>query len=113
VKLELVLQSDHVKPGGEVAGHIDVAEGGSSRSLTLTLTFHEKTRDYSAAPYSSGFVVHEGDVTAGESYTFSFTLPATAPTSAKTRNGELYWELVVTSDEQGLDSHAKQRLEVG
>ena len=113
MKLELVLQSDHVKPGGEVAGHIDVAEGGASRSLTLTITFNEKTRDYSATPYSSGFVVHEGDVKAGESYTFSFTLPATAPTSAKTKNGELYWQLEVTSDEQGLDSHSKQRLEVG
>jgi hypothetical protein len=113
VKLELVLQSDHVTPGGEVAGHVDVTEGGASRSLTVTVTFNEKTRDYSATPYSSSFVVHEGDVTAGESYTFSFTLPATAPTSAKSRNGELYWELEVKSDERGLDSHARERLEVG
>ena len=113
MKLELVLQTDHVKPGGDVAGHIDVVEGGESRSLTVTLTFFEKTRDYSAAPHSSSFVVHEGDLKAGESYTFSFTLPAEAPTSAKTKNGELYWELEVKSDEQGLDSHARSRLEVG
>jgi hypothetical protein len=113
VNLELALQSDRVKPGGEVAGRIDVTEGGSSRSLKVTITFNEKTRDYYAMPYSSGFVVHEGDVKAGEFYTFSFTLPATAPASAKTKNGELYWELVVTSDEQGLDSHARSRLEVG
>jgi hypothetical protein len=113
VKLELELQSDHVQPGGEVAGHVNVVEGGASRSLTLTLSFYEKTRDYFVTAYSTGFVVHEGEVTAGESYEFSFTLPAEAPTSAKTRNGELYWELEVKSDEHGLDSHARRRLEVG
>jgi hypothetical protein len=112
VKVELALKSDRVQPGGDVAGHVNVVEGGESRSLTLTLSLNEKTRDYSARPYSSGFVVHEGDVVTGQSYDFSFTLPAEAPTSAKTKNGELYWELEVRSDERGLDSHARSRLEV-
>lgn len=113
MKLELVLQSDHAKPGGDVAGRIDVAEGGPSRSLTISLTFNERTRDYSAQPLATSFVAHEGDLNAGESYEFSFTLPPDAPASAKTKNGELFWELEVKSDEQGLDSHARRRLEVG
>ena len=113
MKIELELQSDHIRPGGDVAGHVNVVEGGESRSLTLTVSFYEKTRDYFVPAYGSSFVVHEGDVKAGESYEFSFTLPVEAPTSAKTKNGELYWELEVKSDEHGLDTHAKRRLEVG
>jgi hypothetical protein len=112
VKLELDLQADRVRPGGDVAGRVNVVEGGKSRSLTVSVSFCEKTRDYFVPAYGSSFVVHEGDVAAGESYEFSFTLPAEAPTSAKTGNGELYWELEARSDEHGLDSRAKRRLEV-
>lgn len=113
MKLDLALQSDRMKPGGDVAGHIEVVEGGEPRSLTVTLSFYEKTRDYFVTAYSTSFVVHEGDVAKGESYDFSFTLPAEAPTSAQSKNGQLYWELEVRSDEHGLDSHARCRLEVG
>ena len=113
MKVDLALQSDSVKPGGGVAGHIDVVEGGESRSLTVTLSFCEKTRDYFVTAYSTSFVVHEGDVAKGESYEFSFTLPAEAPASAESKNGQLYWELEVRSDEHGLDSRARRRLEVG
>ncbi len=113
MKLEIELQSDHVGPGGDVAGQVNVTEGGKSRSLTLNLSFYEQTRDYLVAAYSTGFVVHEGEVRQGESYEFSFTLPSEAPTSAKTKNGKLYWELEVKSDEPGVDTHSRRRLEVG
>lgn len=113
MKLEIELQSDHVKLGGDVAGHVNVIEGGKSRSLSLNLSFYEKTRDYVVTARTTGFVLHEGEIAVGESYEFSFTLPADAPTSAKSKNGELYWELEVASDESGLDTHSRHRLEVG
>lgn len=113
MKLELELRSDRVAPGGEVAGRVNVIEGGKSRKLTVTVSFHERSRDYAAMPYTEEFELHQGDVVAGKSYDFSFNLPAEAPTSAKTKHGELYWELKVSSDEGGRDSHASRRLEVG
>ena len=40
MKLEIVLDSDRAVQGNKVTGRVDVVEGGASRSLTLTLTFH-------------------------------------------------------------------------
>lgn len=112
VKLELELDSDPIVAGKEVTGRVNVAEGGSSRSVTLTLSFHEKSRDYEAIPYSSDISVHEGDLLTGHSFDFQFTMPPAAPPSFKTKHGELYWELVVNSDESGPDTHLSRRVEV-
>ena len=112
MKLELELDSEPVAPGGDLSGRVNVLEGGESRSLTLTLTFHEKTADYAVTPLSSDVVLHEGNLTAGESYDFTFTLHDDAPPSVKCKHSELYWELAITSDEHGLDTHVTRRLEV-
>lgn len=112
MKLALELASDRFAPGDHVKGSVNVAEGGKSRALTLTLSFHEQTRDYSAVPFSADAVLHQGDLMAGQSFDFSFELPAEAAPSTKAEHSELYWELVVTSDERGLDTHASRRLEV-
>jgi hypothetical protein len=112
VKLELVLDSDRVAQGEKVNGRIDVLEGGPSRSLTLALTFHEQTQSYAAVRYSSGGVIHEGELVAGQPVDFDFTVPAEAPPSVKCQHSELYWELAVTSDEHGLDTHVRRRLSV-
>ena len=112
MKLALELDSDRFAPGGHVRGKVNVIEGGKSRALTLTLSFHEQTRDYSAISYSAGAVLHQGDLTAGESYDFGFELPAEAQPSVKAEHSELYWELDARSDERGLDTHAGRRIEV-
>lgn len=112
MKLELVLDSDRVAQGERVNGRIDVLEGGPSRSLTLTLTFHEQTQSYSVVRYSSGGTIHEGELVTGQPVTFDFTVPAEAPPSVKCKHSELYWELAVTSDEHGLDTHVQRRLTV-
>ena len=112
MKLELVLDSDRIAQGEKVNGRIDVLEGGASRSLTLTLTFHEQTQSYSAVGYSSGGVVHEGELVTGQPVAFDFTVPAEAPPSVKCEHSELYWDLAVTSDEPGLDTHLQRRLVV-
>lgn len=112
MKLELELDSDRFAPGGHVTGKVNVLEGGKSRALTLTLSFHEQTRDYGAVPFSADAVLHQGDLTAGESYDFGFELPADAQPSVKAEHSELYWELDACSDERGLDTHATRRIEV-
>jgi hypothetical protein len=112
VKLELELDTDPLVAGKEVTGRVKVAEGGSSRTLTLTLSFHEHSRDYQAIPYSSDLSVHEGDLLTGQSFDFQFTVPAGAPPSFKSKHGELYWEVAVTSDESGHDTHVSRRVEV-
>ena len=112
MKLEIVLDSDRAAQGDKVTGRVDVVEGGPSRSLTLTLTFHEQTQSYAVVRYDSGGVIHEGEVVTGTPVDFDFTVPAEAPPSIKCKHSELYWELAITSDEHGLDTHVTRRLEV-
>ena len=111
MKLELVL-GERAAQGERVTGRVDVVEGGASRSLTLTLSFHEQTQSYSAVRYSSGGEIHTGELVTGQPVSFDFKVPAEAPPSLKSKHAELYWELAITSDEHGLDTHAQQRLEV-
>lgn len=108
MKLELELDTDPLVAGEEVSGRVKVAEGGSSRTLTLTLSFHEQSRDYQAIRYSSDLSVHEGDLVTGQSYDFRFTTPAGAPPSFKSQHGELYWEVSVATDE----THVSRRVQV-
>ncbi|MDX6436657.1 MAG: hypothetical protein QOK34_1491 [Gaiellaceae bacterium] len=112
MKLELVLDSASVIRGEKVNGRVDVIEGGPARSLKLTLTFHEQTQSYAVVRYDSGGVIHEGDLVTGIPVEFDFTLPDAAPPSLKCEHSELYWELTITSDEQGLDTLVQRRLEV-
>lgn len=112
MKLALELDSDRVAPGELLAGRIVVVEGGTSRSLTLTVSFNEQARGYGATPSSSSSVLHEGDLAAGQSIDFSFTLPVEALPSVKSEHAELYWEVDVQSDERGPDTHVRRRFEV-
>jgi hypothetical protein len=112
VKLALELERDRVRPGERAAGRIDVLEGGESRSLTLTVSFHEHTGEFDVVPYRSGSVLHEGDLPTGQTVAFDFTLPAEAPPSLTCEHSELYWQLEIVSDEPGFDSRLTRRLEV-
>jgi hypothetical protein len=112
VKLELELVSDSVPAGRTVAGRVRVVQGGDSRELTLTLTFYEHTRDFTIPAAQTSSVVHEGAVATGDSYEFSFALPDDAVPSVETRNGKLYWELELRSDERGLDTRVRREIRV-
>lgn len=112
MKLGLELESERFAPGDHVTGKVNVLEGGKSRALTLTLSFHEQTRDYGTVPFSADAVLHQGDLKAGDWYEFGFELPPDAQPSVKAEHSELYWELDARSDEAGLDTHANRRLVV-
>jgi hypothetical protein len=112
VKLELELEATRVAAGERVTGRVRVLEGGPSRSLSVTLSFHERTRDYSATPMSTGTVVHDGELAGGQAFDFAFILPPDAPPSFRGGQSELWWELEAHSDERGLDTFARRRVEV-
>jgi hypothetical protein len=111
VKLALELP-DQAVPGEQVSGAIRVEEGGESRSLTLTVAFHEETRDYSIVPVSSDRVVHQGELVTGQTVEFTLDVPTEAPPSVKCENSELWWEVSVHSADPGFDTHVSRRLEV-
>jgi hypothetical protein len=112
VKLKLELESDRIRLGERVVGRVIVLECGSSRSVTLTLSFIERTGPYTAVANSSGFVLHQGELAAGQTLDFDFTMPADSRPSLKTKHSELFWELDVHSDEPGLDSYARRQFHV-
>jgi hypothetical protein len=104
----------HYRPGEWVRGRVTVLEGGRSRSLSVSLRYRERTRDYSATGRTEGGAeVHSGDLTAGASLPFAIALPADAMPGYTSFNGELYWEVEAKSDEPGPDTVVQHRIEVG
>ena len=101
------------RPGDWVRGQVAVLAGGGSRSLSVSVHFRERTRDYSAtAATYGGAPLHEGDLTPGASYDFAVQLPPDALPSFSTANGDLFWEVEARSDELGPDTAVTQRIEV-
>lgn len=112
MKLEIRLDSDRVAAGEKISGQINVLEGGRSRSLTLMVSFRERSPGYEAAPFSESGVLREGDLRAGEAIDFHYRMPEWASPGVKGKHGELYWELEAKSDEPGVDTHVRRRIEI-
>lgn len=112
MKLALELDADQVAAGEAVTGRVLVLEGGRSRSVTLTLSFRERSPAYLETSSSTSAVIHEGDLATGRALEFRLALPADAFPSVKGRHGELFWEVEAVSDEPGLDTRVSRRLEV-
>ena len=112
MKLAIELDAERAAAGEEVSGRVLVLDGGRSRSLTLTVSFRERSPSFLETPFSDGGVVHEGDLATGQAVEFRFALPNDALPTVKGRHGELFWELEAVSDEPGLDTRVSRRLEV-
>ena len=113
-KLELELVDEAFVPGDAVRGTVRVRKGGRSRLLTAALEFHERSNmDGGRIPITveSG-PLHEGELEGGMSFSFCLLLPEDALPEYTSRNGALYWEVHVRSDEPGLDTHVRQRVAV-
>lgn len=109
---ELQLERARFAPGERVTGSVLVTEGGGSRTLEVTLAFHEKSPDYEEVPLSVSEALHTGNVQTGQSLGFALELPADALPAYRSEHGELYWEIDVKSDEMGPDTHLRRRIEV-
>jgi hypothetical protein len=109
---DVQLERDRFAPGERVAGAVLVTGGGGSRTLDVTLAFHEKSPDYEETPVSVTQALQTGDLQAGQSLAFALDLPEDALPGHRSEHGELYWELDVKSDEMGPDTHVRRRIEV-
>jgi hypothetical protein len=96
-----------------VTGTVFVLEGGRSRKLEVSLNYRESTEqdDVTRVSVSSG-ELHTGDLASGTSYPFAVAVPADALPNYKSAHGELYWEVDACSDEFGIDTHERRRIEV-
>jgi len=112
VKLDIQLDADRVAAGQELTGHVLMLEGGPARSLTLTVSFCERSPGYLSAPFSRSGVLYEGDLVTGQADEFRYEMPDWAPPGVKGKHGELFWELEAVSDEPGLDTRARRVFEV-
>lgn len=112
MKLEIQLDAHRVAPGQELIGHVLVLEGGPSRSLTLTVSFCERSPGYMSTPFSRSGVLYEGDLATGQAVEFRYEMPDWAAPGVKGQHGELYWELEATSDEPGFDTRVRRRIEI-
>lgn len=112
MKLAIALDAELVAPGETLTGLVNVLEGGESRSLTLTVSFCERSPAYMATPFSHSGVIHEGDLATGEAITFEYEIPEWATPGVKGEHGELYWEVEAASDEPGLDTHVRHVFDV-
>jgi hypothetical protein len=112
-RLELRLERERYRAGEAVKGSVLVVEGGSSRSLEVSLDYNEETADYlDVASHVSTGSLHEGELTAGTSFEFELTLPPDALPNYTSEHGELYWQLDARSDELGRDTHERRRIAV-
>jgi hypothetical protein len=113
-RFQVELERDRFVPGDAVRGTVLVVEGGGSRNLEVIFEYNEETDDYSATALSlTSGTLHAGDLTAGTSFEFELSLPTDALPNHRSEHGELYWELEVKSDELGVDTHERRRIEVG
>lgn len=112
MKLEIQLDADRVAPGQALDGRILVHEGGVSRTVTLTVSFCERSPATMSIVFSQDAILHEGDLETGQALEFGFRLPDWALPSVRGKHGELFWRLDVVSDEPGPDTRATRVFEV-
>jgi hypothetical protein len=112
VKLSLEFDREAVAAGEAVTGRVRILEGGASRSLTLTVSFCERSPSFLTVASADSGVIHEGDLATGGAVDFRFALPASAPPTVRGRHGELFWQLEAVSDEPGLDTRVARPFEV-
>jgi hypothetical protein len=112
VKLELHLDGEGATRGGDVSGHVFVGEGGAARRLTVEVRFCERSPGFHSVPFSTRVVVHEGELAAGQTFSFRCELPAGAAPGVRGRNGELFWEVEAAADVPGFDVRASRRFDV-
>jgi hypothetical protein len=112
-ELEIQLDKASYAPGDGVRGWVRVQDPGRSRRLEVSLQYREKTNDYGGCVLQVGPVeLNVGELQAGQAYEFNLQLPADAPPAYSTGVGQMWWAVMVHSDQVGPDKHFAQRVEV-
>ena len=97
--------------GPVVRGGVRVLEGGSTRGLSISLQYVERSPDYThVAMEVPGGTTQGGELQTGSWHEFSIPLPPNALPGQSFRHGETFWQVDAKSDERGPDTHAVARV---
>lgn len=108
MKLDVQLDAESVGRGDTLTGRVLVLEGGESRSLTLTVSLRERSPSFVEPASETSNVLHHGELATGQSIEFTWGVREDAPPSVQGKQGELFWQLEVVSDEPGLDTRVSR-----
>lgn len=112
--IALELDRERFGPAEVVSGRVVVrAAVPSSRSLTVTVAFAERTEDYRTAVLQATTppLAPPGALAAGAAHSFALQLPAEVLPPYRSQWGELFWEVDAKVDVPGgRDHHAVQRI---
>lgn len=112
-RFEVRSDDEFFEPGDLVTGTVEVTEGGRSRSLEVSLDYIEDTDCYGAVGITvPGGTLHRGDLEAGATFRYQVALPAGALPTYRSEHGSLGWVVHARSDELGIDSHERIRIDV-
>jgi len=112
VTVDLSLDRTRFLTGESVSGTITVL-GALDASVEVCLCFVERTADYSAVPLAlpSGRLFARGE-SPMRGRRFDIDLPSDALPSLSSPYGELYWEVLVVTEERRAQTLARQRIDV-
>jgi hypothetical protein len=98
-----------------VTGTLEIVAPVDARELTVALEYRESTSDYhhTARSVTTPRALHQGPLTAGQSFNFSFQLPADALPNQSGRFGSVNWGLHARIAKFGPDLHTWQPIDVG
>jgi hypothetical protein len=113
VKLRVEVDGEPLAPGAAVSGRVVVEDGGHARSLSVSLAFVERTKDFHKVARDAGTqVVAEGDLADGAVVPFLLSLPEDALPQVATAHGRIGWEVRARVDRAGPEPTADRPVEL-
>ena len=113
MRFQVVLDTPQAGPGETVAGVARVTEDESSRRVFARLYFMESVSTGAGTHRVAELdpvTLHEGDLVAGQEFSFRLELPEGALRTYAGNQGRLAWYAEVVSDEPGFDSRGEAEV---
>jgi hypothetical protein len=112
--LTITAERQGYNPGERIAGNVEVLDEVKAKELTIVLEYREVTSDYRVVSRAvpSEAPLRVGPLARGETFPFSFVLPADALPNASGKMGATTWGLHARIARFGPDVHAWLPLSV-
>jgi hypothetical protein len=106
--LAIKAERQSYKPGEQIAGTVEVLDEVKAKELTVVLEYREITADYRVVgrAVAAPAPLRVGDVRPGETFPFSFELPADALPNQSGKMAATTWGLHARIARFGPDVHA-------